>query len=139
LTGQQAQSYLSDILRLSPSSAFPPELALQILTHKSYRFVHRVAHPPPYSSAELAQAQVSHNARMGFVGRRAISAYTTMFLHSALGSDGAAQKVYEVDFLRGKDIDTKLDNLRHVNNLGRTVGDAWKVGDVMRCDRAQVR
>lgn len=134
VTAAQAQAYLSSILSL-PAAAFPPELALQILTHKSYRFVHRVAHAPPYSAAELAQGQASHNGRLSFIGRRAIAAYGAMFVHSAVGT---AEKAYAADFLRGKDIETKLEDLRHANNLGRTVGDKWGVGEVMRFDRQEV-
>jgi hypothetical protein len=135
ITAPEASAYLSSVLSLPPSAAFPPALALQILTHKSYRFVHRIAHAPPYTSAELAQGQASHNGRLGFVGRRAIAAYSAIFLHSALGS---AERAHEADFLRGKDIEGKLEALRHANNLGRVVGDKWGVGEVMRHDRQEV-
>jgi len=126
------------VLSLPESAAFPPDLALQILTHKSYRFVHRIAHPPPYTAAEIAQGQVSHNGRLSFVGRRAIAAYLAMFLHEA--SAGSAERIRALDFVRDSDTDIegKMDNLRHVNNLGRTVGQKWNVGSVMRFDRQEV-
>jgi dsRNA-specific ribonuclease len=131
LNGDEASAYLSSILSL-PAGTFPPELALQTLTHKSYRFVHRMAHAPPYTEAEMAQSQVSHNARLSFVGRRALAAYTAMFVHSSMPSTNA---VYAADFLRGKDIEGKLNALRHQNNIGRVVGDRWQIGEVMRWDQ----
>lgn len=97
--------------------------------------MHRLAHPPPYTAAEIAQSQVSHNARLGFVGRRALAAYTAMFVHSSMST---TNEVYAADFLRGKDIAGKLEALRHQNNIGRTVGDRWQIGEVMRWDNNEV-
>ena len=48
-TPSSAQAYLSDLLDLPPNSQFPPGLALQALTHKSYRFSHIPKRGPPES------------------------------------------------------------------------------------------
>lgn len=135
ITASEAQEFLSHTLQLPSSAAIPEQLALQTLTHKSYQFVHRMSHPPPYTAAEIEQGQASHNARLAFLGRRAIGAYQAMFIHSALGTSEA---VRQADLLRGRDIESMLAALRHYNNLGLLVGDKWKVGDVMRWDRAEV-
>lgn len=66
------------------------------------------------------------------MGRRAIAAYTAMFIHSSVPN------LYAVDFLRGRSLDQKLDALRHQLNLGHQVGDAWKIADFMRWDRNDV-
>lgn len=149
LTPSRAQTYLSELLHLSPSQAFSPETSLQALTHKSYRYAHLVRHPS--SSRRSARSDsdfgltnsnsapadkpssVSHNARYSFLGRRAIATYLALFVHSHLQSsmklrDGS------VDFLRGKRLEEKLDGLRHATNIGREVGSRWGVGDVMRWD-----
>lgn len=131
-TPSEASNYLSSLVSLP----FPPELALQILTHKSYRFVHRISHPPPYTASEIAQSQASHNARLAFMGRRALAAYTAMFIHSSVGSSSTS--LSSIDFLRGKTLDEKLEALRHSLNLGRQVGEAWKISDYMRWDRNEV-
>lgn len=43
-----------------------------------------------------------------------------------------------MDFLRGRSLEAKLEALRHVNNLGREVGERWEVDSVMRWDRNEV-
>lgn len=125
-TPAAASSYLSDLLELPASAAFPPQLALQLLTHKSYRFVHRLTN---MSEEELVQSQVSHNARFSFLGRRALASYLAMFLHAQVRT---AEGARSSDFLNGKDIETRLADLLHESNVGRTVGDRWGVQDVMR-------
>lgn len=35
------------------------------------------------------------------------------------------------DLELGSDLDTKLDNLTHLKNLGRAIGQPWKVADIM--------
>ncbi|EIW71678.1 hypothetical protein TREMEDRAFT_60601 [Tremella mesenterica DSM 1558] len=175
LTPLQAQAFLSNILSLPLSHQLSPELSLQILTHKSFRYAHFIRPHGPNSfvsrshtrqnirargdiefqrdfvdesdptrsnvvlgeqgedhDSNLGPTLVSHNARLSFLGRRAISSYLTLFVHSALPTSGSLRNV---DFLRGETLDKKLDNMRHVNNLGRTVGDHWHVGEVMRWDK----
>lgn len=80
-------------------------------------------------------SSVSHNARLSFLGRRALNTYLALFLHSHLRTDRGLR---EVDFLRGKGLDEKMKAMTHVNNLGRDVGGQWGVGDVMRWDRNEV-
>ncbi|KIR99475.1 hypothetical protein L804_03105 [Cryptococcus deuterogattii 2001/935-1] len=138
-TPQVAQSYLSNLFSLPPSRQFNPALALQILTHKSYRFAHPVRHSPSLSEAQSPIAQESsapHNARLAFLGRRALSTYLALFVHEAYGSSGALREQGS-DFLRGKELEERLTALRHVNNLGRMVGGEWRVEDVLRWDRNQ--
>lgn len=139
-TPQVAQAYLSNLFSLPPSRQFNPALALQILTHKSYRFAHPVRHSQSLSEAQSPIAQESsapHNARLAFLGRRALSTYLALFVHEAYGSSGALREQGS-DFLRGKELEERLTALRHVNNLGRMVGGEWRVEDVLRWDRNQV-
>ncbi|WOO76888.1 uncharacterized protein LOC62_01G000501 [Vanrija pseudolonga] len=131
-TPAKAQAYLSDLLTLPPSAAFPPALALQILTHKSYRFAHRIAHAPPYTPDEIAQSQASHNERLSFLGRRALQAYTGMFVHSALPSSSAARAS---PFFAAEALEGRLEDLIHPTELGKTVGNRWGLDNVMRWDR----
>lgn len=141
-----AQAYLSDLLRLPASSAFPPDLALQLLTHKSYRYAHAIRQSSPRSSysspssssigsspeLELEAACAPHNARFSFLGRRALASYLALFVHSSISS---SRELKALDFLRGHALEDKLAAMRHLNNLGREVGERWGVGDVMRWDR----
>lgn len=139
-TPQAAQSYLSNLFSLPPSRQFSPALALQILTHKSYRFAHPVRHSPSLSQAQSSigpESSAPHNARLAFLGRRALSTYLALFVHEAYGSSGALREQGS-DFLRGKELEERLTALRHVNNLGRMVGGEWRVEDVLRWDRNQV-
>ncbi|WVF68564.1 hypothetical protein IAT40_003333 [Kwoniella sp. CBS 6097] len=140
ITSTRAQAYLSDLLSLPSDKQFPPELALQILTHKSYRYSHPIRHNHQHPSSRSSQAQTTsnigsepHNSRLSFLGRRAISTYLSIFAHDAFR--GRDLQVEASDFLRGLSLEQRLDNLRNTNNLGRTVGTAWRVGDVVRWDR----
>ncbi|OCF35135.1 hypothetical protein I317_06656 [Kwoniella heveanensis CBS 569] len=135
ITATEAQAYLSDLLALPSDRQFPPELALQILTHKSYRYSHPIRHNRTSSHAQTASniGSEPHNSRLSFLGRRAISTYLSIFAHDAFR--GRDLQVEGSDFLRGLSLEQRLDNLRNTNNLGRTVGTAWRVGDVVRWDR----
>lgn len=135
VTPSIAQSYLSHLLRLPESRQFPPDLALQILTHKSYRHVHAIRHARTELEAENERSSVPHNSRLSFLGRRAIASYLALFVHEAVGS--SSSKLKDIDFLRGRSLEEKLEALRHVNNLGREVGRPWDVQSVMRWDRNQ--
>lgn len=130
-----AQSYLTDLLHLPESRQFPPELALQILTHKSYRQVHAIRHARSELEVEAERSSVPHNSRLSFMGRRAIASYLALFVHEAIGT---SSKLKDLDFLRGRSLEDKLEALRHVNNLGREVGGPWGIDSVMRWDRNQV-
>ncbi|KAK4689225.1 hypothetical protein P7C73_g870, partial [Tremellales sp. Uapishka_1] len=135
LTPLSAQNYLSDLLHLSPTRAFPPPLALQILTHKSYRYAHSIRSPLPLSQSQ-SQSNVAHNARLSFLGRRALASYLAMFIHSSYRSE---TELRASGLLSGKSgLEEKLESLRHVNNLGREVGQLWDVAKVMRWDQNEV-
>ena len=69
------------------------------------------------------------------MGRRAIASYLALFVHEAVGT---STELKDLDFLRGKTLEEKLEALRHVNNLGREVGDRWGIDSVMRWDRNAV-
>lgn len=134
-----AQSYLTEILHLPPHRQFPPSLALQILTHKSYRFTH-IPDPnrlvPSPTPAEQDNWAANHNARLTFLGRRAIQSYLAMFIHSAIASSGTQLK--NLDLLRGKGLEERLEIIRHTYMLGRMVGSQWDVEKYIRWDGNQV-
>ncbi|KAK8849545.1 hypothetical protein IAR55_004880 [Kwoniella newhampshirensis] len=148
-TGSSAQSYLTNLLSLPPHRQFPPSLALQILTHKSYRYSHPIRHLPSSSASSSSSSSTTttsgvvtessigselYNSRLSFLGRRAFSTYLSIFVHDAfLGTNRLA--VEGTDFLRGKGLQERLDGLRHTNNLGRVLGSEWGLGEVIRWDR----
>ena len=132
-TPESAQAYLTDLLHLPPSRAFPPALALQILTHKSYRFVNLIRHGPSSSTPTAGDEwAANHNARLTFLGRRALASYLALFVHSSIMS---CAELRGMDFLRGRSLENKLEAMRVEVNLGREVGTPWGVYDVMRWDR----
>lgn len=153
-TPEMAKEYLSDLLQLPPTRAFPPALALQILTHKSYRYVHLIRHhpqhphshssssssssspsPSPSLSPELQEWAANHNARLTFLGRRALASYLAMFVHSSIAT---SSELRSLDFLRGRSLENKLEAMRMAQNVGREVGTPWGVYDLMRWDRNEV-
>ena len=77
----------------------------------------------------------SHNARLSFLGRRALATYLAMFVHSSVVS---SSELRNLDFLRGRSLESKSEAMRMVQNVGREVGTHWRVGDVMRWDRNEV-
>lgn len=132
---ERAVEYLSSLLRLPSNRQFPAPLALRILTHRSYRGSHvlglgsrsRGAAGAASNSNDLEGA-APHNARLAFLGKRAAKGYLAMLMHSrAAGSASTSSTV-----AGGGDIEERLENLVHLNNLGREVGSAWKLQDVMR-------
>ncbi|WWC65968.1 mitochondrial 54S ribosomal protein mL57 [Kwoniella dejecticola CBS 10117] len=155
ITPEEAQSFLSNLLGLPSDRQFSPELALQILTHKSYRYSHSVRHFNDASSASGLglglRSNEPHNSRLSFLGRRALQTYLSLFIHdsfsstststSTSNSDSATSGPREslrtnaVDFLRGSSLEDRLDNLRDTRNLGRLVAPHWGVSDVTRWDR----
>lgn len=58
-----------------------------------------------------------------------------MFVHSNIRS---SVDLVDSGFLGGKSLEEKLENLRHVVNLGREVGSRWGVGEVVRWDHNEV-
>jgi hypothetical protein len=69
------------------------------------------------------------------MGRRAIASYLALFVHEVIGT---STQLKDLDFLRGRSLEEKLEALRHVNNLGREVGGPWDISNVMRWDRNHV-
>ncbi|KAJ9119717.1 hypothetical protein QFC22_003427 [Naganishia vaughanmartiniae] len=95
LTPESASKYLSDLLSLPSTRQFPPQLALRILTHKSYRAAHLLGYGHSTrtgggggggaSFAAVVESEQNgsapHNARLAFLGKRALESYLLMFLH----------------------------------------------------------
>jgi hypothetical protein len=69
------------------------------------------------------------------LGRRAIASYLALFVHEAIGT---STHLKDLDFLRGRSLEEKLEALRHVGNIGREVGGQWDIGNVLRFDRNNV-
>ncbi|WVR08163.1 hypothetical protein IAU60_005209 [Kwoniella sp. DSM 27419] len=141
-SASSAQAYLSDLLALPSDRQFPSELALQMLTHKSYRYAHPIRHLSSARSAGSSEAEGAggvgsqpHNSRLSFMGRRALSTYLSIFAHDAFAASSIRMKEDGADFLKGLALEDRLDNLRHTNNLGRTVGSVWGLANVVRWDR----
>ncbi|KAF9525406.1 hypothetical protein CPB83DRAFT_548515 [Crepidotus variabilis] len=95
-TDKRREEYFS---RLFNQLKFPPELAQKTLTHNSH-----------------SAARQGHNAGLAFVGRRVISAYFMMFLHST-------QKLRPTD-----DIEDIAARSLNTHLLGEFVGNEWGVG-----------
>lgn len=93
--------------------------------------MHQIRH----ARSELEGSSVPHNSRLSFLGRRAIASYLALFVHEATGT---STQLRDMEFLRGRSLEEKLEALRHVNNLGREVGGRWGIESVMRWDRNQV-
>ncbi|WVQ75034.1 hypothetical protein IAR50_004643 [Cryptococcus sp. DSM 104548] len=134
-TPEAAQSYLTNLLSLPPSRQFSPSLALQILTHKSYRFSHPVRSISPEDPSAILESSAPHNSRLAFLGRRALTTYLALFVHEQFAGSSGKLREQGGDFLRGKDLDQRLANLRHPSNLGRVLGGEWGLEDVMRWDK----
>ncbi|WVQ79258.1 hypothetical protein IAT38_001354 [Cryptococcus sp. DSM 104549] len=135
-TPAAAQNFVSNLFDLPPTRKVDPALALQALTHKSYRFAHGVRHPIPAhqgQEGEVPQAFAPQNNRLAFVGRMAMSTYMSLFIHDAYGS---AEKLDAEgrDFLRGVDLQQRVTNFMNTTNVGRDVGSAWGLDGVMRFD-----
>ncbi|KAJ9097209.1 hypothetical protein QFC21_004878 [Naganishia friedmannii] len=95
ITPESASAYLSDLFSLPSTRPFPPPLALRMLTHKSYRAAHLLGYGHSTrtgggtSSTSAAAAAIEserngsapHNARLAFLGKRALVSYLMMFLH----------------------------------------------------------
>ncbi|KAJ9102609.1 hypothetical protein QFC19_004718 [Naganishia cerealis] len=88
VTPEQASTYLSDLLSLPSTRPFPPQLALRILTHKSYRGAHLLGygHATRTGGTRSAVESEQHgsapsNGRLAFLGKRALVSYLMMFLH----------------------------------------------------------
>lgn len=138
-TPESASTYLSSLLSLPPKRAFPPQLALQILTHKSYRASHLLGYGSHIRNPGVQDPGCApHNARLAFLGKRALVSYLLMFLHqqslSSTTGRTATLNGLQLEEELGKEhaLEDKVANLTHGMNLGREVGRAWGVGEVMR-------
>ena len=160
-TGYSARAYLTDLFKLPSSHAFPPDLALQMLTHKSYRNVHIIKHwnerhsgrdgqwyrddfdhglgDAERSIATGGNSLANHGGRLEFIGRRALSAYLAMFLHSSFASLGVNDARDLPSFMgNSTSLDNKINELRELDNLGLLVGDKWRLMHHMRWDTHNV-
>ncbi|WVW86780.1 hypothetical protein I302_108834 [Kwoniella bestiolae CBS 10118] len=135
LTPLEAQSFLTTLLSLPSDRQFSPDLSLQILTHKSYRYSHSIRHLNSQESSSIGNEP--HNSRLSFLGRRAFQTYLSMFIHDSFlpSSTTTPLRLDASDFLKGKSLEERLDGLRDTRNLGRVVAPHWNVGEVVRWDR----
>ncbi|KAJ9110787.1 hypothetical protein QFC20_002828 [Naganishia adeliensis] len=148
-TPESASTYLSTLLSLPSSRPFPPQLALQILTHKSYRASHLLGYGYRSRTPDAAPEDTGsapHNARLAFLGKRALVSYLLMFLHQqalaappSAAADGTIPRVATLtglnlgeEFSREHALEEKIANLTHGTNLGREVGREWGLERVMR-------
>lgn len=137
-TPESASSYLSTLLSLPPKRAFPPQLALQILTHKSYRASHLLGYGSHTRTGVEDPGCAPHNARLAFLGKRALVSYLMMFLHqqSLTSTTGRTATLGGLqlgeEFGREHALEEKVANLTHGMNLGREIGREWGVERVMR-------
>lgn len=103
---------------------FPPEVAMRLLTHASYR-----------------GGRYGHNTRLSFVGRRVLHAYLRLFVLSATVPDASSTPTDALRFpfqLPFDDVDAFCDDLLNTYRLGEHVGGAWQVENVMRWTPALV-
>lgn len=120
---ERAVEYLSTLLRLPSNRQIPAPLALRMLTHRSYRGSHVLglgSRMRGGNNRNDLEGAAPHNARLAFLGKRAAKGYLAMLIHSRASSQSFG------------DIEERIENLVHLNNLGREVGSAWNVQDVMR-------
>jgi hypothetical protein len=147
LSPEKASEYLSSLLNLPSSRQFPAPLALRILTHKSYRgaqvlgqgYHSRTSSPSSSStSTDLSTGSAGHNARLTFLGKRAMLSYLLMFIHQHSLDTGRQTGMelqgLELSNTKGEPVglDEKLQNLVNCSNLGRTLGSRWGLEHVMR-------
>ncbi|EJD43489.1 hypothetical protein AURDEDRAFT_89056 [Auricularia subglabra TFB-10046 SS5] len=103
---------------------FPPEIAMRVLTHASYR-----------------GGRYGHNTRLSFVGRRVLHAYLRLFVLSASIPNESSTPTDAMRFpfqLPFDDVDTFCDDLLNTYRLGEHVGGVWQVENVMRWTPALV-
>ncbi|KAI0094939.1 ribonuclease-III-like-domain-containing protein [Irpex rosettiformis] len=82
---------------------FPPELAARILTHQSHK-----------------HAAISSNTRLSFIGRRVLSTYLMLFLHS------------NPEINEGFDYELMTERALNTYTLGEYVGPKWGLPSVMK-------
>jgi len=82
---------------------FPPELATRILTHASHK-----------------DAAVSHNARLGFIGRRVLKTYLLLMLHS----NPTISDQHDHNLILDRTLNTYV--------LGEHVAPKWSLDSVLR-------
>jgi hypothetical protein len=132
-----------------------------MLTHKSYRNVHIIKHwnerhsgrdgqwyrddfdhglgDAERSIATGGNSLANHGGRLEFIGRRALSAYLAMFLHSSFASLGVNDARDLPSFMgNSASLDDKINELRELDNLGLLVGDKWRLMHHMRWDTHNV-
>ncbi|KIJ63789.1 hypothetical protein HYDPIDRAFT_112748 [Hydnomerulius pinastri MD-312] len=98
--GARMAAHLNSVFH---SLEFPPELAQRVLTHGSHK-----------------AAIHGHNARLGFVGRRALESYFLLFIHGV----PQTRSHHDYDVLVSRALNTYI--------LGEHVALQWSLGRVLR-------
>ncbi|KDQ60397.1 hypothetical protein JAAARDRAFT_174469 [Jaapia argillacea MUCL 33604] len=101
--------HLGDVF---PPLEFPEELVRRMLTHGSHK-----------------DALQGHNARLSFMGRRVLSTYLLLFLHSTPAAHQTPQLDY--DLVASRALNTYV--------LGEHVASAWAIGEHIRWTQASPR
>ncbi|WWC73558.1 mitochondrial 54S ribosomal protein mL57 [Kwoniella pini CBS 10737] len=137
ITGEEAQIFLTNLLGLKKNEKeFSKELSLQIITHKSFRYSNSIRHSNSDNENDFNISNEPHNSRLSFIGRRAIQTYFSIFIHDFFNSvKNEPLSLNGIDFLKGLNLEDRLDNLRDTRNLGRLVAPNWKIEKIIRWDK----
>lgn len=104
-TGHPTSHLTAHVNELFQPLEFPDELARRMLTHATHK-----------------DGKHGHNARLAFMGRRAMEAYLVLFLHSVPPT--VRTPSLDFDLVAARTLNTYL--------LGEHVASQWSLGRVMR-------